>query len=168
MKKFITTVAAVALVAVSVFAQDGAKDIYAKYSKVKNATSVYVSPAMFNLIGNLDLEAITDGDAEDFLPLVRSLRGLYIIECEDGKAGKELFSDALKYAHSANMELQMEVNDDGDHVKLYSEAAGDVISNFLFLVETPEDDEYVMINILGEITRDELSAYIAKASSDSN
>lgn len=166
--KRIIFIAALMLTTLLSFAQEGAKDVYAKYSKVKNATSVYISPSMFNLIGNISIDAdiIDDDTAKDFLPLVRQMRGLYLIECENKQSGKEMFEDALKYAKSSNMELQMEVNDDGDHIKLYTEADKDIISDFLFLVESDEDDEYVMINILGEISRKELSEYINRMNRD--
>lgn len=161
--KRIILIAALMLTTLAGFAQEGVKDIYAKYSKIKGATSVYISPSMFNLIGNIATdEMLMDDDIKEILPLVRNMEGLYLIDCEDTDTSAKMFEDALKYVKSSKMELMMEVNDDGDHIKLYTCSDKDVVRDLLFLVE--DGTEFTMINILGEISQKELSDYIIRMS----
>lgn len=65
------------LAAISSFAQDG-RSIYQKYSDSENISAVYVSPAMFKLIGRLPDIEMNEGEV-NFFPIIKSLTGLYII-----------------------------------------------------------------------------------------
>ena len=59
MKRIIVILAAL-LLSISAFAQNG-KSIYQKYSDADGVTAVYISPAMFRLIGTIpDLEVGED------------------------------------------------------------------------------------------------------------
>ena len=60
MKRFFI-LAAMLLVTISSFAQDG-KSIYQKYSDSENISAVYVSPAMFKMIGKLPDIELNDGE----------------------------------------------------------------------------------------------------------
>ena len=71
MKK-IFAIAAAMLVTVSAFAQDG-KSIYKKYSDAENVSAVYISPAMFRMMGKIpDMEV---GASEmNLTPVIKSDR----------------------------------------------------------------------------------------------
>ena len=56
MKKIITILTALTL-AVAAFAQSG-KDLYNKYSDLEGINAVYISPAMFRMIGKIPTEAM--------------------------------------------------------------------------------------------------------------
>ena len=65
----------------STFAQNG-KSIYQKYSDADGVTAVYISPAMFRLIGTIpDLEV--GDDKVNIGPLVEALTGFYILDSEN-------------------------------------------------------------------------------------
>ena len=76
MKK-IFAMAAAALLSIAAFAQEG-RAIYNTYSGKPGVQSVYISPAMFRLVGNLPELRISD-DNLDIAPLVKSLKGFYLI-----------------------------------------------------------------------------------------
>ena len=66
------------MLSVGAFAQTG-KSLYEKYSDLEGVEAVYISPAMFKMIGRLNLEM---GDEDvDIARLVRSLKGMYILIC---------------------------------------------------------------------------------------
>ena len=75
MKKIILTVI-LAVLSVSAFAQTG-KSLYEKYSDLEGVEAVYISSAMFKLIGKLPVDMGTD--SVDIGRLVRSLKGMYIL-----------------------------------------------------------------------------------------
>ena len=65
--------AAMLLVAISSFAQDG-KSIYQKYSDSENISAVYVSPAMFKMIGKLPDIELNEGEV-NFYPIILNIAG---------------------------------------------------------------------------------------------
>ena len=76
MKK-IFAIAAAMLITVSAFAQDG-KSIYKKYSDAENVSAVYISPAMFRMMGKIPEMEVGDSEM-NLTPVVKSLTGLYLI-----------------------------------------------------------------------------------------
>ena len=73
MKKIIIIAAAILMTA-SAFAQDG-KSIYNKYSDEAGVSAVYISPAMFRLMGRLPDIEVTDGESFNLGAFVRPSRG---------------------------------------------------------------------------------------------
>ena len=75
MKKILLTVV-LAVLSVTAFAQTG-KSLYEKYSDYEGVEAVYISPAMFKLIGKLTIDM---GEEDlDIARLVRSIKGMYIL-----------------------------------------------------------------------------------------
>ena len=63
--------AALLLVTISSFAQDG-RSIYQKYSDSEDISAVYVSPAMFRMIGKLPDIELNNGEV-NFYSIIKSL-----------------------------------------------------------------------------------------------
>ena len=91
MKRIIILFAALLLTA-SAFAQNG-KSIYQKYSDAENVSAVYVSPAMFRLIGQIPNLEVGE-DNINLTPVIRSLTGLYILNSENATVNGSLRADA--------------------------------------------------------------------------
>ena len=72
--KRIAIIAALLLASIFSFAQTG-KSIYQKYSDAEGVSAVYISPAMFRLIGKIpDLHV--EGEDVNLAPIIQSLSGL--------------------------------------------------------------------------------------------
>ena len=113
MKRIIILFAAL-LLTVSAFAQNG-KSIYQKYSDAENVSAVYVSPAMFRMIGQIpDLEVGQEN--VNLTPVIRSLTGLYILNSENAAINGSLRADAERFINSGRYELLMEAKDSGETV----------------------------------------------------
>ena len=91
MKK-IFAIAAAMLVTVSALAQDG-KSIYKKYSDAENVSAVYISPAMFRMMGKIPDMEVGDSDM-NLTPVIKSLTGLYLVSSENGSINAKLKADA--------------------------------------------------------------------------
>ena len=78
MKKIILA-AVLMLSCVGAFAQSG-KDIYKKYSKEREVSAVYISPAMFNLMGRVRVNAKL---SEDVKKLVASGKFELLMEAKE-------------------------------------------------------------------------------------
>lgn len=157
MKRIIILFAAL-LLTCTAFAQTG-KGIYQKYSDADNISAVYISPAMFRLIGRIpDLE--TGDNKVNLTPVIRSLTGMYIINSENASINEQLRSDAERFIKSGRYELLMEVKDHGETVRMYTVGSEKVIEGFVMLAAQP--DEVTFICLDGEMPRDQFEALVAE------
>ncbi len=162
MKK--TSILAVLLLALcaSAFAQDG-KRIYNKYSDNKGVSAVYISPAMFKLMGKLPEIDVAEGDI-DLTPVIREMEGMYLISIEDSKAGKELKLDAEKMVKNGRYERLMEAKEEGEAVKIYVISDDGYVTSLVLIAS--ESDETTFIALDGKIKQEDLEILIQAAARD--
>ncbi|MBS7274349.1 MAG: DUF4252 domain-containing protein [Bacteroidales bacterium] len=156
MKRIIMAIAATLICAAS-FAQSG-KSIYNKYSDKSNVTAVYISPAMFKMMGQLPEIDTPDGDF-NIAPVVKEMSGMYMIESGNPSINNALKADVEKYISNGTFELLMEAKEDGELVRLYTMGDKDTVSSFVMTVF--EKTECVFLCIEGKIPRKELEELIA-------
>jgi len=108
MKKIVFLLAAL-LLTVSSFGQS-AKAIYDKYSDMKGVEAVYISPAMFKMVGKLPDAEVGDKDM-DFSKMVRNYRGLYVLEFSNRVKGQEMLSEVDKIIKKGKYETLMEAKE---------------------------------------------------------
>ena len=157
MKRIIILLTAL-LLSISAFAQNG-KSIYQKYSDADGVTAVYISPAMFRLIGTIpDLEV--GEDKVNLTPIIQALTGFYIIDSENPDINGKLRADAERFINSGKYELLMEVKDSGETVRMYTMGNDRTINGFAMLAT--EAAEVTFISLDGEMPRKEFEALIAK------
>lgn len=157
MKRIIILFAAL-LLTVSAFAQNG-KSIYQKYSDAENVSAVYISPAMFRLIGQIpDLEVGEDN--VNLTPVIRSLSGLYILNSENETVNGSLRVDAERFINSGKYELLMEAKDSGEVVRMYTLGNDRTIEGFVMLAA--EANEVTFICLDGQMPRKDFEALLSK------
>lgn len=142
-----------ALIAVGASAQTS-KSLYNKYSEEKGMSAVYISPAMFKMIGKLP-----EAGGTDLSGVIESLEAMYILSSESGSANANLRNEVQKLVSSKKMELMMEAKDDGELVRMYTTTAGKFVTDLIMLVG--EKDEFTFIGIEGKIDPDKLAKLIA-------
>ena len=160
MKKIIT-IALILLLTVGAFAQEG-KRLYNKYSDQEGVSAVYISPAMFKLIGQLpDINVETaDGKKMDMAPLIRSFSGFYMLNFENKSAlSAELYKEVTAMVNKSNFELLMEVKEDGSTVRMYTLGDEKVVNSFVCLVN--EDDQTMFFCLEGTMNRSDLEKLMA-------
>ena len=148
------------LIAVGAFAQEG-KRLYNKYSDQEGVSAVYISPAMFKLMGQLpDINVETaDGKKMDMAPLVRSFSGFYMLSFEKKSAASaELYKEVTSLVNKGNFELMMEVKDDGSTVRMYTLGDEKVVSSFVCIIN--EEDETMFFSLEGSMNRSDLENLI--------
>ena len=149
------------LVTVGAFAQEG-KRLYNKYSDLEDVSAVYISPAMFKLIGqlpDLNIES-ADGRKVDMAPLVRSFSGFYMLSFEKkSAASEELYKEVTAMVNKGNFELLMEVKDDGSTVRMYTLGDEKVVNSFVCIVN--EEDETMFFSLEGSMNRSDIEKLIA-------
>ncbi len=158
MKRIIILFAAL-LLSFSAFAQNG-KSIYQKYSDAENVSAVYVSPAMFRMIGQIpDLEVGQEN--VNLTPVIRSLTGLYILNSENAAINGSLRADAERFINSGRYELLMEAKDSGETVRIYTVGSDRAIEGFVMLAA--EASEVTFICLDGQMPRKDFEELFSKA-----
>ena len=148
------------LIAVGAFAQEG-KRLYNKYSDQEGVSAVYISPAMFKLMGQLpDINVETaDGKKMDMAPLVRSFSGFYMLSFEKmSAASAELYKEVSSMVNKGGFELLMEVKDDGSTIRMYTLGDEKVVNSFVCIIN--EEDETMFFSLEGSMNRSDLENLI--------
>ena len=161
MKKIIAA-AVLLLAAISMQAQS-AKNLYRKYGDEKGVTAVYISPAMFRLIGHLPNVELDDEDL-DLRPILKSINGLYILNCENAVVADKLLNDVEKMLDSGEYEMLLEAREEGELTRMFTNGNNQVVRSFILL--NIEDDEVNFISFEGNIPREDLENAIAKGAAD--
>ena len=149
------------LIAVGAFAQEG-KRLYNKYSDQEGVSAVYISPAMFKLMGQLpDINVETaDGKKMDMAPLVRSFSGFYMLRFEKKSAASaELYKEVTSMVNKGGFELLMEVKDSGSTIRMYTMGDEKVVNSFVCIVN--EEDEMMFFSLEGSMNRSDVEKLIA-------
>ena len=149
------------LLAVGASAQEG-KKLYNKYSDQEGVSAVYISPAMFKLMGQLpDMNVETaDGQKMDIAPLVRSFSGFYMLGFEEKSAASaELYKEVTAMVAKGNFELLMEVKDSGSTIRMYTHGDENVVNSFVCIIN--EDDQTMFFSLEGTMNRSDLEKLIA-------
>ena len=161
MKRIVIYFAAL-LLTCSAFAQNG-KSIYQKYSDAEKVSAVYVSPAMFRMIGRIpDLEM--GDDNVNLSPVIRALTGLYILNSENPAINDNLRADAERFIKSGKYELLMEAKDSGETIRMYTVGNDRMIEGFVMLAAEP--DEVTFICLDGQMPRKEFEELLARKAAD--
>lgn len=161
MKK-IFAIAVMLLMAVGAYAQSG-KPLYNKYSDSNGVSAVYISPAMFRMIGQLpDLDIETaDGEKIDIAPLVRSFEGFYLLSVSDKSQATELKQDVQSMINSGRFEMLLEAKDSGSTMRIYTVGDERTVSSLVMLAL--EGDSVQFICLEGSMNRKDFESLMAKS-----
>lgn len=156
--KRIAILAALLLTTIASFAQNG-KSIYQKYSEAEGVSAVYISPAMFRLIGKIP-DLSVEGEDINLAPVIQSLSGLYLIDSENPKINAELKAEAERFVSSGRYELLMEAKDAGEIVRMYTVGDDKTVNGFVMIAD--EANETTFIYLDGKMNRDDLENLLAE------
>ena len=146
------------IMTVNAFAQDS-KYIYNKYSDEKGVSAVYISPAMFKMIGRIPEIDMGNG-SQDISGVVRNLNGFYLISTENPKIVESIKADVKKFIGNGKFELMMEAKDDGMATRFYTIGNDEVINSFV--MSAYDEGECTFICMDGVIDRAELERLLAE------
>ena len=151
-----------AVLSVAALAQSG-RDIYNKYSDEAGVSSVYISPAMFRLIGKIPDVKLEDSEV-NFSSIIKSMSGFYIVSSENPDIADMLYTDVKKYIQKGDFELLMEAKDDGEVMRMYTAGNDTTVSSFVMLARDEAEVSFIAFD--GKMNREELEVLIAEAAAD--
>ena len=150
------------LVSVTALAQNG-RSLYNKYSDAPNVEAVYVSPAMFRLIGKIPDIDVQD-ESVNLGPIIKSLSGLYILSISDERLAADLADDVNRFIKKGQYELLMEAKDNGEVMRLYTVGDDDIVNSLVMLGRSGGETSFICVD--GDMPRDQLENLIAEAAKD--
>lgn len=159
MKRILATAAALLLLTVNVFAQDG-KGIYNKYSDCDDVSAVYISSAMFKMIGKVPDMNLNSGSIK-LGSLIKNLDCMYVLDCDDDDLSEEIKSDVKKFLKKYEFELLMEMKESGEVVRIYTLGTEKIVNHFILTASA--EDTFTFICLDGKMNRDDLEKEMAKA-----
>ncbi len=151
MKRALLTIM-IALAALTASAQNY-KSLYQKYSDDERVTAVYISPAMFKMIGKLPEVRIEDNDL-DLAPMIKSMTGFYMLQTEDKDLAEKISKDIFKVVGANKYETLMEVKEKGQRINILSLGDKDILKSLLLTVF--DGGESMFIGIDGLMKREEV------------
>jgi hypothetical protein len=163
MKKYLFIMALI-LISAGSYAQSG-RSIYNKYSDAPDVSAVFISPAVFDMIGTMPNMSVNDIDV-NLAPIIKSLKGFYLLDCENKSVSSSIVSDVEKLVKDEKYELMMEVKEDGEKVKMYITMKGEYVSSLVMLVI--DEEETVFINLDGMMDRKELEKLMVSSLNSSH
>ena len=146
------------LATLSASAQNG-RSIYQKYAGQDNVSAVYVSSAMFRMIGKIpDLKA---GDSEvDLTPIIRKLEGLYLVSSENPKINADIQADVNRFVANGRYELLVEAIEPGEMMRMYSVGSEKTVNSFVMFAVDGAETTFICLD--GQMDRDELEKILAE------
>ena len=161
MKKLLLAVA-FALLSLGQLSAVTVRPLYEKYADRQDVSSVFVSPALFRLLGRLpevQLSGREDGVA--LAPLLRSMSGLYLLQALDGPASETLCADVEAFVRSGKYELLLESKDGAESSRIYVVTRGaDTVTSLVVL--TRSGGQTLFLGLDGEMPKDELAKIMAE------
>ena len=109
MKK-IYAIAIMLLLAIGAHAQEG-KRLYNKYSDSEGVSAIYISPAMFKIMGKIPELNVEVGEGEkfDMAPLINSFSGFYMLDICNKQLVDELGKEVNNMISKGRYEMLMEI-----------------------------------------------------------
>lgn len=153
---------AMLMLSITAAAQDG-RSLYNKYSDYENVEAVYISPAMFRLIGKIPDVEMND-ESVNLGPIIKSLSGLYILSIKEERIAQDLYDDVNRFINKGQYELLMEAKDNGEVTRMYTVGDDFTVNSFVLLARDGVETNFICID--GTIPRDQLEDLIAKAASE--
>lgn len=122
--------------------------LFQKYEDVDGVTTVYISKAMFRMMPHLN------AGNKDISKIAYKLDRLQILDCERPSLIPGIKKMALAIYKNGKYEYIMRVNDDGEHTIIYQKQHAGGKNEFVLLSD--EKDELSIINLLGNVTLNEI------------
>ena len=161
MKKFYILVLML-LASVSALAQNG-RALYNKYSDLPDVEAVYISPAMFRLIGKIPDVEMQEGSV-NFGPIIKTLSGLYILNIPKSDTAAQLADEVNHFVTKGHYELLMEAKDNGEVMRMYTVGDEKIVNSLVMLSRDGSETSFICLD--GTMPREQLESLIAEAAKE--
>ena len=148
-QKIFQTILALALAMTSLNANAQVKE-FEKYADTKSVTYVYISKFMLSMAGKVATPSLPGMNTKS---IMGKLSGIQIISSEDKAASARLKTDTQNIVKQGKYELLMQVDEDGEKVRIYHREGK---QQSVVVMLTEESDEVTVIVFSGKFTLDDV------------
>lgn len=127
---------------------------FEKYSDTEGVTYVYISKALLRMAGAFNMPSAPGTNMKNIIPKVDAIQ--IITSMEDDMASR-LKREAENIVKNQNYELLMQVDDDGDKVRIYHHEGK---KQSAIIMITTSDDETVVIAFTGTFTLKDVESMV--------
>lgn len=127
---------------------------FEKYSDTEGVTYVYISKALLRMAGAFNMPSAPGTNMKNIIPKVDAIQ--IITSMEDDMASR-LKREAENIVKNQNYELLMQVDDDGDKVRIYHHEGK---KQSAIIMITTSDDETVVIAFSGTFTLKDVESMV--------
>ena len=131
---------------------DAITRFFEKYVNDEKFTVVYISPKMFQMASKIEAD---DPDWNKVREVVKDLGGLRVLVGDSIGNGIALYKEALGKVPTNEYSELLTVRDKEENVRIWTKDSGNIISELLLLVGSP--DEFVLLSITGNIDLDKIA-----------
>lgn len=123
---------------------------FEKYADTKNVTYVYISKFMLRMVDASSAPSVPGVNTQS---LMKKLNGIQIISSDNKNAIARLKADAQSIVKQGKYELLMQVDEDGDKVRIYHREGK---QQSVVVMMADEEDEFSVIVFSGTFTLDDV------------
>lgn len=139
----------VAMLVASIQANAQLKE-FEKYADTKNVTYVFISKFMLRMVDASSAPSVPGVNTQS---LMKKLNGIQIISSDNKNAIARLKADAQSIVKQGKCELLMQVDEDGDKVRIYHREGK---QQSVVIMMADEEDEFSVIVFSGTFTLDDV------------
>lgn len=160
MKKIIVLIAFV-LLPNMFFAQ---QSVFDKFDGLDDVTSVLVSKKMFQMMGNVKMDA-NDKETQQFISLTKKLNNLKVFTTSVPKYKADLKATTEKYLATAGLEELMRVKEGSQNIRILVKTGAketQVKELLMFIEDGGKSNETILMSLTGDFDLNELSVLTDK------
>ncbi len=156
MRRFLIACVMLMSCAVSLIAQN--ESLASKYLGADGVSTIYVSKAMFDLIGTDALNSV-DADGVKIGDLVEKLDGIYIIESDSTDIIAQLKLDLQTLSDDMGYSKLMQINDGGEAIEILARTDAEdksIIRDFIVAIDEGKANSFMAILLNGKFTAEDI------------
>lgn len=139
--------------------QQNNDELFNKLSDIKGVEVVYVSKALFGMIGSMDIAGMNAGGI-DIKDIIGKLESLQVFTAEESNAIKKMKMESDKLIKNGKYETLMFVKDEESKTVFYMNKINNIKSELLMISEEPS--EISIIRFIGNFTLRDLQQLTKK------
>ena len=148
------------MIGTALMAQTGIDRYFDTYSEDDRFTRISVSSKMFSLFVNFEMD---DPDEQEVVETLSKLKGMKMLIGNEVEDAKSIFKSAVKLP-SGQMEELMSVTDNQREFRFFITESNGMVSELLMVGY--EDNQVMMLSIVGDIDLKQISALSKKMNID--
>ena len=141
--------------------ENAVEKFFGDYLEDERFTVVYISPKLFQMLGNLNIDAIEmdDEEAAAILDVAQDMRGLRILTCDEcEEESYNIYKEAKSRINTSDYEILMTVKDNGgSNFEFWVIENEDGTIGELLMIGGGKDEDFFLLSFVGSLDLNKVS-----------